>query len=108
MLAPNNKIISYNSRIQRTQDQNFSSSDKSSVLVPLLSPQINIFALAVHVQSHFLDTISKTITFYYKKTLSPDNEKSAIKLFKFFIFRRTHAAGTNLAVADILGQDFFK
>ena len=28
MLAPNNKIISYNSRIQSTQDQNFSSSDK--------------------------------------------------------------------------------
>ena len=103
------KVISYNSRILKPQEQKLSTLDRE-LLGIVHALQIYEFLIigSPHPIHIFTDHKPLLRCFTKKGNLSPRFYRAQMQLTKFSKFNIIHTSGKNLSVADILSRSFTK
>ena len=105
----NMKVISYNSRILKTQEQKLSTLDRE-LLAIVYALQIYEFLIIGSPHPIYIFTDHKPLLhcFAKKGNLSPRFYRAQMQLTKFSELKIIHTPGKNLTVADMLSRTFTK
>ena len=103
------RVISYNSRILKTQEQKLSTLDRE-LLAIVYALQIYEFLIIGSPHPIYIFTDHKPLLhcFAKKGNLSPRLYRAQMQLTKFSKLKLIHTPGKNLTVADMLSRTFTK
>ena len=103
------RVISYNSRILNTQEQNLSTLDRE-LLAIVYALQIYEFLIIGSLHPIYIFTDHKPLLHCFAKKghLSPRFNRAQMQLTKISKLKIIHTPGKNLTVADMLSRTFTK